>query len=158
MIFDPSQVSPYWVLVSESAHGFTYALIATISASLALMFAERSEFFIPDLRKRGLMSTPNAKNALEIQNEEHHIKMILRASMQGIFGGCLDGIGRGVGGLICSSTIEFLSYLELWQILALVTFTTLFIHQVVELIRLKWSDSYDVSAVGQSRIANQFTR
>lgn len=132
------------MLASEWGYGLPYGIIVSMVVDLALMFAERSKLFIVELRKRGILSEPVPGTERIIEREEHKVKMLLRASMQGLFGGLMDGFGRGSGSLVSGVLIGAISYAELWQLFAVFTFTVLIIHQLLEMFRLRWSDSYNL--------------
>lgn len=132
------------MLASEWGYGLPYGIIISTVVDLALMFADRSKLFIVELRKKGILTEQKPGNERIVEREEHKVKMLLRASMQGLFGGLMDGFGRGAGSLVSGVLIGMISYAELWQVFAVFTFTVLIIHQLLEVARLRWSDSYNL--------------
>lgn len=136
------KISPYWALLGEWGHGFSYGIFATILADVALMFANQSKLFIPDMRRLGFLSEVTANNKDKVYAEEYAIKMALRATMQGVFGGFMDGLGQGLGSLVCGLIADAFSYIELWQLFTLISIGTGLVHQTVELTRSRWSDTY----------------
>lgn len=106
------------------------------------MFANQSKLFIPDMRRLGFLSEIRADNADKVYAEEYAIKMALRATMQGVFGGFMDGLGQGLGSLVCGLIADAFSYIELWQLFTLISIGTGLVHQIVELTKSRWSDTY----------------
>lgn len=137
-----SGVSPYWAVLSEWSHGISYGVFCTIQAEVSLMFANQSRLFIPELRKMGFLSDVETTSKERIEAEERSIKMALRATMQALFGGFMDGLGQGAGALLCGFFIEMYSYIAVWRIFAVITFGSIFMHLLVELTRSRWSDHY----------------
>lgn len=137
-----AQISPYWALLGEWGHGISYGIFATILADVALMFANQSKHFIPDMRRLGFLSEIKSDNLAKVHAEEYAIKMALRATMQGVFGGFMDGLGQGLGSLVCGLIADAFSYIELWQLFTLISIGTGLVHQIVELTKCKWSDTY----------------
>lgn len=130
-------ISPYWALLAEWGHGISYGIFATLLADVALMFANQCELFIPQLRRAGFIGTDPAK----IGQEEVAIKMALRATMQAVFGGAMDGGGMGLGSLICGLVYDYFGYISLWQLFTIIAISTCVIHQLVEATRSRYSDS-----------------
>lgn len=111
-------------------------------ADVALMFANLSRLFIPELRKLGLLSKRNLVNDDEVEAEEDKIKVALRATMQATFGGCMDGLGGGLGSLLCGLIADWYSYIHMWRIFLGVTISTMIIYVIIEVTRSRWSDFY----------------
>lgn len=107
-----------------------------------MMFANQSKLFIPDLRELGLLSRIEEGNEAKIMAEENAIRMALRATMQAVFGGFMDGLGNGVGNMFCGIIVEAFSYIHLWQIFCGITVATFLVYQTIEITKSRWSDSY----------------
>ena len=135
-----NQISPYWALVGEWGHGIAFGIFCTILADVALMFANQSKLFIPELRKLGYLT--DTKDQEIIQAEENSIKMALRATMQAIFGGLMDGLGSGIGNMVCGIVVEAYSYIRLWQFFTILSVGACVVHQLVEITNCRWSDTY----------------
>jgi len=106
------------------------------------MFANQSRLFIPELRKLGFLSDEKSSSKATIEAEERSIKMALRATIQALLGGFMDGLGQGTGALICGIFVELYSYISLWQMYWMVALSAICLHQLVELTRSRWSDTY----------------
>lgn len=107
------------------------------------MFANQSRLFIPELRRLGFLSEISPDTPKEqIEAEEKSIKMALRATMQAIFDGFMAGLGQGAGALLCGIFIELYNYIKLWQLFFVVALSSLVLHQLCELTRSRWSDTY----------------
>lgn len=132
--------SLYWALVAEWSHGFGFAMYTSLMCDLALMFANQSSFFIPQLRQLGILSDPNVVGPAKSFAEEQSIKIALRATMQAAFGGALDGLGSGLGNLGSGIIYDSLGYVRLWQVTAAVCVATFIIHLAVEFSRSHFSD------------------
>lgn len=113
-------------------------------ADVALMFANQSKLFIPELREMGLLSQIEKGNEAKVLAEENAIRMALRATMQAIFGGFMDGLGSGLGNVFCGIIVEAFSYTCLWQIYFAITVVTLLVYQSIEATEFRWSDSFRV--------------
>lgn len=112
-------------------------------AEVALMFANQSKLFIPEIRRLGFLSPhKEGRTRSEIELEENSIKMVLRATMQALFGSFMDGLGAGIGALICGVIAETYSYIRLWQLFAMIAVASGVTHQLVELTRSRCSDTY----------------
>lgn len=111
-------------------------------ADVALMFANESRLFIPELRKFGYLSDSKELPREQVEAEERSIKMALRATMQALFGGFMDGLGMGAGNLLCGLLLELYSYTTLWQLFAAIALGSLLLHQLTELSRSRWSDTF----------------
>lgn len=109
-------------------------------AEYALSFANQSRLFIPELRKQGLLTEPNENNKKLVEAEEGEIKVALRATMQATFGGCMDGLGQGLGLLACGLIADHYNYVVLWKFFLIVTTTTLVGYFLIEITRTRWSD------------------
>lgn len=109
-------------------------------AEYALSFANQSRLFIPELRKQGLLTEPNEQNKKQVESEEAEIKVALRATMQATFGGCMDGLGQGLGLLACGLIADHFNYVVLWKFFLIVTTSTLVGYSLIEITRCPWSD------------------
>lgn len=139
-----SDISPYWALVGEWGHGIGYALSCTILADVAMLFANHCKFFLPEMRQMGFLRDRGDPETLKA--EEDKIKMALRATSQGVFGGLMDGAGMGLGSLACGIMVEVYGYLTLWRSMTLVASAMLVFHIINELLKTKYSDSYKPKA------------
>jgi len=119
-----------------------YGIVCTILADIALMFANQSQFFIPELRQMGLLSEFVKGNEEKVRAEENSIKMALKATMQAVFGGFMDGLGSGTGSLVCGLIADAYSYIDLWRIFTILSVSVLIVYQTAELTKSKWSDAY----------------
>lgn len=88
----------------------------------------------------GFLSDVRLDNMEKVRNEENAIKMALRATMQAVFGGLMDGLGNGVGSLACGIVSTY-SYITLWQSFTILSVCTLIAHQLAELTKSRWSDT-----------------
>lgn len=135
-------ISPYWALLGEWGHGISYGIFCIILADVSLMIANQSRLFIPELRRLGYLSDEKTSSREKIEAEERSVKMALRATMQALFGGFMDGLGNGTGALICGIFIEIYSYISLWQMYWMVALSAFILHQIIEVTRSRWSDTY----------------
>lgn len=138
-----NQLSPYTAIVAEWPTSISYAMFCTLMAEVALMFANQSRVFIPELRRLGYLTkvTPDTPKEL-IEREENSIKMSLRATMQAIFDGFMSGFGLGCGSLTCGVLMDLFDFVKFWQFFCLLSTLTVIVHQTVELTRSKYSDTY----------------
>lgn len=134
-------ISPYWALIAEWGHGISYGIFATLLADVALMFANQCELFIPHLRRSGFISQIGTVSSDKIRAEEVAIKMALRATMQAIYGGVMDGLGQGAGCLVSGIVYDVYGYITLWQLFTIIAISTCVIHQLVEATRSRFSDN-----------------
>lgn len=136
-----SGISPYWALIAEWGHGISYGIFATLLADVALMFANQSAMFIPHLRKSGFISQIGSVSSDKIRAEEVAIKMALRATMQAVYGGVMDGLGQGAGCLVSGVVYDVYGYITLWQLFTIIAISTCVLHQLVEATRSRFSDN-----------------
>lgn len=52
--------------------------------------------------------------------------------MQGIFGAVMDGLGAGIGSLICGVFADTFTYMELWHVFTLIGVITIVLHQLAK--------------------------
>lgn len=102
------QVSPLWALLAECMHGLNFGFYLTLVVEISHQLASQVNNLLPELHKRGLI---NEKMDLE------KLRSSLSATMQALMSSCTDGLGRGVGALLCGFIIETYSYRVLWLIL-----------------------------------------
>lgn len=136
------EISPYWAVVGEQGLGLCYAVFCTIQADVSLMFANQSRLFIPELRRLGYLSDERTASREKIEAEERSVKMALRATMQALFDGFMSGLGFGFGALLCGIFIEIYSYVSLWKVFCTMALISISLHQLIELTRSRWSDTF----------------
>jgi hypothetical protein len=138
-----ASVSPYWAVLSEWSHGIPYGIFCTIMADVSLMFANQSRLFIPELRRLGFLRADTSHSSKEaIEAEERSIKMALRATMQALFSGFMDGLGSGAGALLCGFISDYYSYHNVWLLFSTLTVMVFTFHLLVEVTGSRWSDAY----------------
>lgn len=136
-----SEISLYWAVVAEWGHGIPYSIYCSLQAEIALMFANQCARFIPKLIELGILSNPVHVSRDTAKREEESIKVLLRATMNAIFSGASDGLGQGVGCLVCGLVYDYFGYVNLWRMMLYITIATLVVHLVVEASRSHYSDS-----------------
>jgi hypothetical protein len=129
-------VSPYWAVLAECSYGLAYGILCIIVADVSLMFANQSRLFIPELRRLGFLRADTSHSSKEaIEAEERSIKMALRATMQALFSGFMDG-------LLCGLIIDLYSFHALWLTISTLIMVVLALHVLVEVTGSRWSDAY----------------
>lgn len=102
------QVSPYLAVLLESLHGLNFGLYLTLVVEVSHMFACQVAEIIPELIERGIVDS-------RIESEK--LKSSVSATMQAIMSSATDGLGRGVGALLCGLIIDVYSFETLWLVI-----------------------------------------
>lgn len=144
-----SSGSLYWAMVSESVLGISYAVYALLMADLSVMFSRQSVMFIPKLRELGILSDPEVVGRKKSLEEEAQVSVALRATIQASFGGAIEGLGLGVGSLVCGIVYDSLGYIDMWRLVAGVGLVTLLLYLICDLTKSRYSDSCSRYKSGQ---------
>lgn len=102
------QVSPYLAVLLESLHGLNFGLWLTLVVEVSHMFACQVADIIPELIEHGIVDS-------NIESEK--LKSSVSATMQAIMSSATDGLGRGVGALLCGLIIDVYSFETLWLVI-----------------------------------------
>lgn len=132
--------SLYWAMVPESLSGLTYGVYVYLMADLSIMFSRRGATFIPRLRKLGILSDPTVVGRAESLKEEARVRVALRATIQAAFAGAWEGLGFGLGSLMCGLTYEMFGYIIMWRMVAGVAMAGLFFYLTIDLSKSRFSD------------------
>lgn len=98
--------SPYWAIVTEASHGFSYALTYTLINELSRETVNQLDDYLPELIKLGIVDP---------RLDPIQLKLPLRATMQGIFSGAFDGFGNGIGVVMAGICLDYYPYEVLWS-------------------------------------------
>lgn len=160
-----SGISLYWAVLAEWGHGIPWAIYTTLQIDIALMFANQSSLFIPKLRKLGILGDAAVIGREASLAEEASIKILLRATMNGIFAGATDGLGTGAGCLILGMVYDHFGYINMWRAITGVGIATIVLYILIELSNSRYSDrnekytkaqpSMDAQTLGSKEEASQ---
>lgn len=119
--------SPYWAILTETVHGIGFGIVNTLVCDMGRETVDQVDKFLPELIKLGIVD-PKI-NPIEL-------KLLLRATMQGVFGGALDGLGNGIGVLAAGLYLEHHGFIDLWAWCCYVSVGLLIVYPLTEIRKL----------------------
>lgn len=121
------EASPYWAIITETVHGVGFGIVNTLVCDLGRETVDQIDKHLPELIKLGILH----RNINPIE-----LKLLLRATMQGVFGGALDGLGNGIGVLCAGLYLEHHGYVDLWAWCFYLSIAIIVIYPLTEMRRI----------------------
>lgn len=117
-------VSIYFVILTEALQGPSFGLFYCVLNEAGTKYSLMVDEFIPKLRRRGWVTDAN----------EEHIRGCLRATMTGLMGACMEGLGIGVGAFLAGLISTKFGFFTLWNTGAAVGFSAGLINLAIDII------------------------